>query len=413
MNKPFFLSICSGAGGSSIGAKAAGCDTLGIEIDPPIAELYRTNVGQVLVEDITTLNPYEVELPLLGVGAARRRHRLTTNQLLIVQVSPPCQDYSVANTGSKNNNRADLLRATFHHYEVWQPDIVILENVRAYRYSRVYIDFEKHLRRLGYNCLPLLLNAADFGVPQSRERFISIFVRQELPLPTITTTHEQNPVGQTSLFEDTDKHRWLGWYEAIFDLIPTLEPSILTQKQLCAIAKYGWQTQLVDQQNSKSVQLGYKCRKRNEPSFTLGCNAQAKALLVDEKQLCANRERQIRAEQQPIFTITDSAHTALLVERVGGYDDNKKVRSPEQPAWTIKAGIGTDGKGCNRSSFIDAVLSQANVRRLNTKALARLQAFPDSYQWSGKNSVDIRGIGNAVPPLMMQKLLEQIIGAFT
>ncbi|MBE9038183.1 DNA cytosine methyltransferase [aff. Roholtiella sp. LEGE 12411] len=373
MNKPFFLSICSGAGGSSLGAKAVGCDTLGIEIDPPIAELYRTNVGQVLVEDITTLNPYKVELPLLG-------RSLTTNQLLIVQVSPPCQDYSVANKSAKNSTRADLLYATFHHFEVWQPDIVILENVRAYRYSRVYIDFEKHLRSLGYKCLPLLLNAADFGVPQSRERFISIFTRQGLPLPTITTIHEQNPVGQISLFQELPKHKWIGWYEAIYDLLPTLEPSTLTQKQLCAIQKHGWKTQLVDQQNSTSVQNTYKCRESDQPSFTLGCNSQAKA---------------------------------LLVERVGGYDDNKKVRSHQQPSWTIKAGLGSDGKGCNRSSFIDAVLSQADVRRLNTKALARLQTFPDSYQWSGKNSVDVRGIGNAIPCLLMQKLLEQIIGAFT
>lgn len=358
----FFLSICCGAGGASFGAVASGYHTLGIEIDPKIAELYRTNVGEVLVEDITKIDPFKIELP----GSDR-------NGLFIVQVSPPCQFYSQANTRNKSDEGSELLRETFHHYKVWRPDIVILENVRAYQHSKVYKDFHRWMKYLGYKCLPLFLNAADFGVAQSRQRFIAIFTKGDIP--KIKTTHEETP-GQLNLFEGS-KQRWVGWGEAIFDIVHELKPSKLSPRQIESIHKYGMRSQLVDGQNGNSVKLGYKVRTFDEPSFTLGCNAKAKA-------------------------------KALLVERLGGYDDRKKVRESIQPIWTIKASIGTDEKGSDRRQFIDVVLSKSDVRSLNVKALARLQSFPDSYQWSGKNSVDIRGIGNSVPPLMMQRILESL-----
>ncbi|MBN3945180.1 MAG: DNA cytosine methyltransferase [Nostoc sp. NMS7] len=58
--------------------------------------------------------------------------------------------------------------------------------------------------------------------------------------------------------------------------------------------------------------------------------------------------------------------------------------------------------------MIDAILDGADVRSLNTLALARLQSFDDSYQWSGKSSIDMRGIGNSVCPKMMQALLAAV-----
>jgi DNA (cytosine-5)-methyltransferase 1 len=54
-------------------------------------------------------------------------------------------------------------------------------------------------------------------------------------------------------------------------------------------------------------------------------------------------------------------------------------------------------------------LLNARIVALDIACLARLQSFPDNYQWSGKKSLDGKIIGNSVPPLMYQKILQAII----
>ena len=57
----------------------------------------------------------------------------------------------------------------------------------------------------------------------------------------------------------------------------------------------------------------------------------------------------------------------------------------------------------------NALLENASIKALDIACLARLQSFPDDYKWSGKKSLDGKGIGNSVPPLMYQKLIAGLI----
>lgn len=369
----FCLSYYAGGGGFSLGAASAGFQTLGVEFDPSIAELYRQNVGECITADVTTLNPHSLEFP-------SKSERLCNGDILIWQLSPECKMFSRANTAAKADqakalatDSATSLTKIYWHEQIIEPDVIILENVEDYANYQGYIDFCFYLEDRGYKILSksLVLNAADFGVPQSRRRLIMIAVKG-IPLPKIEQTHAQFSHGQIDLFSEP-KLPWVGWYEAIEDLLDELPRSQLTAKQQQAIKALGFQTQLVDQQNSKSVRLGYKTRGALEPSFTLGCNAQAKA---------------------------------FLVERVGAYN-SPKIRSHSEPCWTLRSHLGDDGKNGSRTKVIDAVLG-IDVRSLNTRALARLQSFPDWYQWSGKAALDTKVIGNSVPPLLAQRLVQSV-----
>jgi DNA (cytosine-5)-methyltransferase 1 len=97
----------------------------------------------------------------------------------------------------------------------------------------------------------------------------------------------------------------------------------------------------------------------------------------------------------------------VIVERTGYYNGKPKVTTIDKPVWTIRAALGDDGKG-NRNKFIDVVLANGEVRSLTVQALARLQTFPDWYKWSGQSAIDVRGIGNSVPPLISQAIFKAI-----
>jgi DNA (cytosine-5)-methyltransferase 1 len=365
----YFSSHFSGCGGSTIGAIAAGLNPISaIEFDPRIAELYQANCGNVVVEDISQINFKKLDIPT-------KKER--NGDILVHQASPPCQDYSRANTSAnKGSERANILGETYDFYRLYEPEFIILENVVDYAKASVCQEFESFLINMGYRILKGKFNAADYGVPQTRERFLIIAAAKGFDIPKVIPTHEKQKDGQISLFTKS----WVGWYEAIADLIPSLPDSHLTPKQQEAVTAY--ENLLIDFANSTG---GYKSRKQDEPTWTINASVGKH----------------------------NAYPRALLVERVG-YRDSPKAKPGTEPCWTIRATLGDDQKGKNgkksgtRTKIIDAILDDATVKSINTHALARLQSFPDSYKWSEKAAVDTKGIGNSVAPLLMQRICEAI-----
>lgn len=94
----------------------------------------------------------------------------------------------------------------------------------------------------------------------------------------------------------------------------------------------------------------------------------------------------------------------LLIPTFGYYGDLPPVYQKDRPSLTVKAMMmsdkGRSRKGCWR------IADQGKVYEMSTRGLARLQAFPDDLVLSGENGLDCKAIGNAVPPLVMQKILE-------
>ncbi len=88
-----------------------------------------------------------------------------------------------------------------------------------------------------------------------------------------------------------------------------------------------------------------------------------------------------------------------------------KIREEDSPIWTLKASLGSDGKGANREKLIDVSINGV-VKGLNVACLARLQTFPPSYEFSGKNALDVHVIGNSVPPLLIKVICEEIKNTF-
>jgi DNA (cytosine-5)-methyltransferase 1 len=196
--KVFGTFICGG--GSTMGYKLAGFEHLGgVEIDPQVADVYKTNHDPkyLFVEDIREF-------------ANRTEFSEDLYDLDILDGSPPCSSFSMAGNREKDWGKEKVFREgqakqrlddLFFDYiklaKKLQPKVVIAENVKgmlqgnAKTYvKRVKDEFEK----AGYKVQLFLLNAASMGVPQKRERVFFICQRNDLNFPKLELKFNEDAI---------------------------------------------------------------------------------------------------------------------------------------------------------------------------------------------------------------------------
>jgi len=182
--KVFGTFICGG--GSTMGYKLAGFNHIGgVEIDPKMAEAYKVNHNpkHLYVEDIRDFVKRD-DLPE------------ELYDLDILDGSPPCSSFSMAGNREKDwgkekkfreGQAEQVLDDLFFEYiklaKKLQPKVVIAENVKGLLLGnakayvrRIKAEFEE----AGYNVQLFLMNAANMGVPQRRERVFFICLRNDL-----------------------------------------------------------------------------------------------------------------------------------------------------------------------------------------------------------------------------------------
>jgi DNA (cytosine-5)-methyltransferase 1 len=334
MSNNQFISLFSGIGGVSWGAKSAGYELIGaVEWDKKIGDLYYENHrSMVLTQDVKDVDP-----------TVFKRDR---NKRLTIQISPPCTQYSRANCYPDITSPSALaLDNCYHILEHLNPDRVIIENVRAYQKSAPMNRFRQWLKINDYNYIEQIVNCANIGVPQSRIRYFLMAVRKGEIARHLPSTHSAKLSGQLNLFGDNLKP-WISWYEAIEDLIADMTITKLSGNQQIALWDGGY--------------------RRFDPGF---------------KDL------------------------KLLIPTIGYRSDLPPIYSEHRLAPTVKAMMMSDGeserKGCWR------LIDNCEVREMSMRGLARLQTFSDDIILSRNKALSCKMIGNAVPPLVLQKILEE------
>jgi DNA (cytosine-5)-methyltransferase 1 len=187
--KVFGTFICGG--GSTMGYKLAGFEHLGgVEIDPEVADVYKTNHNPkyLFVEDIRGF-------------ADRKEFPEDLYNLDILDGSPPCSSFSMAGNREKDWGKTKVFREgqaeqrlddLFFDYirlaKKLQPKVVIAENVKGLIQgnAKAYVHrIKKEFEAAGYKVQLFLLNAASMGVPQKRERVFFICQRNDLNFPKL------------------------------------------------------------------------------------------------------------------------------------------------------------------------------------------------------------------------------------
>ncbi len=346
------VDIFSGAGGMSIGATMAGINpVLAVEFDKHAAKTYEVNHKntKVLAQDIKTVEPLD--------------H--TEKHPFVLFGGPPCQGFSIANTKTRNLDNPNnwMFREYCRFVEELESEWFVFENVvgfKSFDKGRFAIDVENELKALGYETNSAVLNAADFGVPQYRNRFFII-------------GHRKDKGGIKFDFESLKKQKRVNVGDALADL-PTLANGDKVEEQdYRHEAKHAY-TKLMRRKSKKALQ---------------NLVTESRPHIVDRYRVIKQGENWEVAEQKGLLnTYSSTKHT-----HSGIY----KRLEEDKPAVTI-------------ANYRKSMLIHPHEDRgLSLREAARLQSFPDHFIFKGTLSFQQQQVGNAVPPLLAKVIFEKII----
>lgn len=220
MSKPKAIDLFSGAGGATQGLRDAGFDVIGaVEFDRDAAASYRLNHPNAKVW----------ELDIRGLAATKMRESLglKVGELALLKACPPCQGFSTLAEGRVvgDDARNELVLDSVRFVRAFKPRGVLLENVPGLGRDKRLALLLDALRKLGYSAKSYIVNAADFGVPQSRRRLIVVALRglrSKLP-ESLTPSDPEVPVSVREAFEQLHAHKLeddhLSMHRAISDKV--------------------------------------------------------------------------------------------------------------------------------------------------------------------------------------------------
>lgn len=353
---PAVLDLFAGAGGLGLGLTWAGFRIQAAnEFEAVFAATYARNHPETAVVPGDVLD-----------AAVRRKLCAAAHGVDVVAGGPPCQGFSTVGKKDENDPRNRLFYAFLDLAGELRPRAVLFENVGGFRRmygGRAFQALCQGLADRGYAALHCaLLNALDFGVPQSRQRTFVIAFREEIPFHFPQPTHGKS----TDLFAKRD---YLTLADALSDL-----PLVKSGE---AGAHYG-----------SAPQNAYQKAMRK---------GSGRKLTEHEGPWHGAKLMAVMARVPPGGTIADVPPEL----RPRAYFANTYARLWwDRPSTTITRNFGAPSSSRCIHPLVD--------RGLTTREGARLQGFPDGYRFAGSRIQKNLQIGNAVPPLLALALGREI-----
>jgi DNA (cytosine-5)-methyltransferase 1 len=360
------IDLFCGCGGISVGLKAAGFDVLaGIDVEPTYISTFSHNFpnAKSLQTDIAQTSPYSF-MQMVGIRPG---------ELDLLVGGPPCQGFS-KNVPRKNrfleDPRNELIKAFLDYCEALQPRFILMENVAEMKNGFDEAYTEEILSRLfdeGYTVTYAVLNAADFGVPQRRRRAFFIANKNDLTFNLPIPTHSKMDNG--GLFPiPTHVTVW----EAIGDLPSKSHFDVKDEPCAYAYEPFTDFQKLV--RNGNKIVTNHVARFLQPVQF--------------ERLSSINPGQGLKDLPEHLKT-------------KGGYSGaygrlTKDMIAPTITRWVFHPGSGRWGH-------------PVDTRLLTIREVARIQSFPDDYEFIGTYVQRAGQLGNAVPPLLAQKIVESML----
>lgn len=204
--KPSVIDFFCGCGGTSAGLRLAGMNIVaGVDFDEVALETYKRNFpeAKALAVDITGLQCSTLAAELGDLSGP-----------ILFAACAPCQPFSTQNRNRENADARVELLDEFHRFvKHFLPDYIVLENVPGMQKAQdgPFFRFIALLQELEYKFDYGVLNAMDYGVPQSRRRLVLIASKEsEIQLPEKTHGTSENLQDYMTVFDAISKFPKLG-----------------------------------------------------------------------------------------------------------------------------------------------------------------------------------------------------------
>lgn len=319
------LSLFSGAGGMDIGIRQAGFDILAcIEIDPYCCETLRDTVSrekllsQVIERDIREIEPSDLIEDL----------NLKPGELDLLFGGSPCQSFSQAGKrGSLSDERGLLLFEFIRFAAVFKPKSIIIEQVKGIlkaadergKAGGVYERLINKLKELGYRPQMAIINAADYGVAQLRERVFIVATELENDFDFPPPTHGK-PAQQLSLFP-------LQSYRTVGEMIGGLNQPSTNTKNIPKDSHVDI-TPPGDRQRIRGVPEGSYLAKELHLPETQRCKLTKKDTTKFRRLSFSKPSLTLRCGEIFFHPIEDRYLTPREYMRIHGYPDNYLLKGP-------------------------------------------------------------------------------------
>lgn len=395
--QPVAIDLFAGAGGFGLGFEMAGFDIpLSLEMDLWACDTLRYNHPQktILQHDIREYNTAD---------SIRSMCRFKPD---VVIGGPPCQGFSIAGPAKKDPK--DPRNSLFTNFAQWirylEPKAFVMENVKGLLARRngegeKVIDIIRNtFTSLGYRVEVWVLNAAEYGIPQIRERIFIVGHYESAdigpPLKTHTLNSNLGGIPQLSLFNGYILQPALTLWEAISDL-PQLN------------AREGAEEQPYDSEALNPFQKW--ARAGSTHLFNHAAMDHSPRLVERFKHIKWGESSSDVPEEHGARRRNGNGELSKV-----NYDQNNRRLHPYKPSHTIAA------------SFYANFIHPFQHRNLTTREGARIQSFPDKYRFLGKKTVvshkllhreerfdekylcQYNQVGNAVPPLLAKAIAQHL-----
>jgi DNA (cytosine-5)-methyltransferase 1 len=374
--KPMFsvIDLFCGTGGISYGFKMADSRfQIAAAVDIDLAATRTAKANHLDAAVLTT--------PLEKISSNALANEANLTEIDIIVGGPPCQGFSSLRP-SRGTTLDDPRNRLYREYQRivrdLQPRIFILENVVGLvnaSKGNLLGDLIKGFEKAGYRTDWRILNAAHYGVPQKRERFFLIGVRNDvvpdspITFPVPTHSYSGRTIGvrdrKRLITSHADAPAAVTAWEAISDL-----PSVLSG-------------QSSDSYRSDALNTFQRKMRGSSTELTLHTATSHSAKMLE------------------VISYSGSSKAALPEGLVtSGYSSCYSRIDPNEPAPTVTVKF--------TSPASSKCIHPFDNRAITPREAARIQSFPDSFIFEGTKTEIASQLGNAVPPLLASALVSEL-----
>ncbi|WP_299619181.1 DNA cytosine methyltransferase [uncultured Tenacibaculum sp.] len=302
----------------------------------------------------------------------------------LVAGGPPCQGFSMAGRRIENDSRNDLINSYVEFINLVKPKLIFFENVKGFtqgfkknnKKGKAYsIYVKEELERIGYKVKGQLINFADYGIPQKRTRFILVGI-------DIEYVKSNSILNEETFFRKVESNKEEFLINKKLIVNPTLENAISDLLE---------SNGQIESETPNFKEGVYGCIESEYQKYVR--KYKRKDSKVDSHRFAKHTDN---VKNRFEIALNEKLTSSEYRVRFNLKKSSTKILEANKPTPTI-------------TTLPDDYIHYCEPRIMTVREYARIQSFPDSYQFKGKYTTGGKRrtqevprysqIGNAIPPL--------------